>query len=73
MEEIGRSQQGDDPLCRSGMMQGTRTSERRKTRYGTENPEGTDVQDKTMEGTQAQGSRCILRSRGHQIGCTGRL
>jgi hypothetical protein len=54
MERIGCSQQGDEPLCRSGTTQGTWASETRKTRYGTENPERTDVQDETLEGPRMQ-------------------
>jgi hypothetical protein len=50
MEGIGHIKQGDDPLCRSGTTQGTWASETRKTRYSTENPEGTDVQDEMLEG-----------------------
>jgi hypothetical protein len=46
---IGRSLQGDDPLCRNCTTQGTRDSETRRRRYGTENLEGTDVQDEIME------------------------
>jgi hypothetical protein len=40
----------EDPLCSSGMQQGTQASETWKRLYGTESPEGTDVQDETPEG-----------------------
>jgi hypothetical protein len=60
-EEIGRSRQEDDPLCRSGTTQGTRASKTRKRRHGTENPEGTDVQDETLVGTRMQNWNKDLR------------
>jgi hypothetical protein len=81
MEGIGHSWQGDDPLCRSGTTQGTQASEMRKRRYCIENPKGTDIQDEMLEGPRMQNwnkgprrkTSCVLKSRGHQMGLTGRL
>jgi hypothetical protein len=46
-EEVGHRLQRDDPLCRSGTVQGTWLSGNGQGQCCTRNPERTDVQEET--------------------------